>query len=878
MYNKIVVSLTTIESRIELVKKVITNLFDQTLKPNVIHIFYSNEPLFYDSGIDNLTMSNLIKELDLINFYNIEIIASVTKNIGPYRKLIPALKIYKNDIIITIDDDHQFESEFIHKYVDQYVNNKCIVCSGGKFFDIQNYNNIVDHTKAFNTYFAVNPIIQVMNYIPEGFGGILYHSNMFDSDFIDFDYDSLPELIKKNDDVFIRNYTFKKNIKVVLLYIKKNHILDIHNQESLYYSYNINTKISNVFHEINKLNLNFANQRENVINMDDEILYFQIKNNMHDAHQDSRANIKLLQYEEYTQNKTAETIDLKALIEKYLIKKNIFSNCLMINIEKDKDRLLSGENEIKKLKLDTFVQFKATYWKETKKFIDDLNFVLAFLKKFNNKIEVDDFNKITMNKFSEISDKNIFIQDGPLACYCSHVRAMIYGYFEFHDYTIICEDDLFIAGTNLIEKYIKCIPNDWDIICFNSKPISNEIFTKPYYKFNSTFCSLHFYIIKNKCLPTIFRNIYPITDQIDILVGNLYDQLNIYNIVDTVYQKNFSTNTQNNLNVILNTPGYESIRETINIIKEQLLLCIDLSLPNNTQEINKNLMLHIVFDVLYNYIVNNNEYRVDNNDVSKIIDEQMFDAMDITNVPTTDDIYFVKLYELIYFLIKCCVKGINTRNVVFALINDIKYIIECFTLHNTVDEKTGMIIKAHGYGSSANVYLSGDIIIKAFNKKLRWNHPEHDNYLKLFKKEMILLKKLYADEYINYIEIDEDNLLIKMKYFGVSLYDFFTLPDDWREQLKNIFFVFDKSKINYVEFNLKNIMVHNGIIKLIDFGLASISENDNAHNYEIFVELLELLENQFSGITDIQKKQVMYKIFINNIKNEQNSKYKNNIF
>ena len=58
--------------------------------------------------------------------------------------------------------------------------------------------------------------------------------------------------------------------------------------------------------------------------------------------------------------------------------------------------------------------------------------------------------------------------------------------------------------------------------------------------------------------------------QIDILIARLYDRLNIYNIVDTVYQKNFSTNTQNNLFVIYNTK--EKYLIDLNIKTHQLIL------------------------------------------------------------------------------------------------------------------------------------------------------------------------------------------------------------------------------------------------------------------------------------------------------------------
>ena len=63
------------------------------------------------------------------------------------------------------------------------------------------------------------------------------------------------------------------------------------------------------------------------------------------------------------------------------------------------------------------------------------------------------------------------------------------------------------------------------------------------YKFNDLFHSAHFYIIKNECFPNLFKHMYPITNQVDILIAQLYDKLNIYNITETVTQKEFFTNS-----------------------------------------------------------------------------------------------------------------------------------------------------------------------------------------------------------------------------------------------------------------------------------------------------------------------------------------------
>jgi hypothetical protein len=50
--------------------------------------------------------------------------------------------------------------------------------------------------------------------LPEGVGGVLYHSHMFDSKFINFEFNNLEKEFIKNDDILLRAYTYSKNIPV----------------------------------------------------------------------------------------------------------------------------------------------------------------------------------------------------------------------------------------------------------------------------------------------------------------------------------------------------------------------------------------------------------------------------------------------------------------------------------------------------------------------------------------------------------------------------------------------------------------------------------------------------------------------------------------
>ena len=228
--TKIIVSLTTIKNRLNMFKKTITSLINQTYTPDTIHIFYSNEPFLFDDGINDDDITQLYNDIQLINLNNINIIFTKTQNIGPYRKLIPALQLYTDDIIIVVDDDIYYNNNFIYTYVNAYNKYKCIICSQYRTFDFSN--------GTWLTNYYLNTEMKCMNIIPEGYGGILYHSNMFNIDFINFDYSKLDNISIKNDDIFFRLYTYYNNIYVVVVNIKLNQI-NTNDLPTLYYNYNI---------------------------------------------------------------------------------------------------------------------------------------------------------------------------------------------------------------------------------------------------------------------------------------------------------------------------------------------------------------------------------------------------------------------------------------------------------------------------------------------------------------------------------------------------------------------------------------------------------------------------------------------------------------
>ena len=576
---------------------------------------------------------------------------------------------------------------------------------------------------------------------------------------------------------------------------------------------------------------------------------------------------KLLIYEENASVISDKKINLQNIIKNNFFKNNSDnnSNCILINIEKDSERYSRSVKEFKKITLSNFFHLKATYWKERNEFVQDLNNILHFLQNFNN-----DITSLTVkiNEFSEVDDSNIYIQDGPLACYCSHVRSLIYGYKNFNDYTMIVEDDISITNTENIEKYLPLIPNDWDIICLNSAPKNYNYDDRPYYKFVDDFHSGQFYIVRNSCMETLFKNLYPITDQVDVLTSNLHKILNIYNIVDTVYQRNISTNTQNNLHVIFNSPNYSILRTHIIIIQNILDKFINVELPDNETR-NKNIIENILFDVLFSFISNPFNFESNNN---SFIKAQFDNKKEINN-----DSYLYQLFKSIEIVIRCSKKGIHSELVSLSLTNNIINTIRSFQkYHNQIDKIFGCEIKAYNYGSTAHTYIleKNNIILKSYHNEFRWNIKNHEDSNMIYDKELDICKK--NNTLISY---DIYNKILYIKYLGESLYTNFVLPSDWKQQITDIFTELNNKQIYYPEFNIKNILNKNSKLHFIDFGLAFvINDPDNNENCENFIELLEILQERFKSTTNNNERLLLYNTLINNIKIHNIVKYLNNIF
>ena len=107
--TNVTVSLTTYSSRIYEIYLVIESIFQQTLKPNKI-ILWLDEDEFSDETIP-LSLKRQQKRGLIIRYCN---------NMKSYKKLVPTLQLYPDDIIVTIDDDTICPSDMIERLLKAY--------------------------------------------------------------------------------------------------------------------------------------------------------------------------------------------------------------------------------------------------------------------------------------------------------------------------------------------------------------------------------------------------------------------------------------------------------------------------------------------------------------------------------------------------------------------------------------------------------------------------------------------------------------------------------------------------------------------------------------------------------------------------------------
>jgi uncharacterized protein YkuJ len=199
--EEVIVSLTTYSIRVNTVHLVIESLFQQIIKANRI-ILWLDENEFKEIKDLPFALTRMQERGLEIKFY---------KNIKSYKKLIPTLKEYPNQIIITVDDDIMYPVDFIEKLLNNYKKNS------RRIYYYRGYS--IQYTKEkilpYRNWINKESNNLLLNF-PTGVGGVLYPPNCFHSDVLN--EEKFMNLCPKGDDIWFKVMSLLNNIECKKVY------------------------------------------------------------------------------------------------------------------------------------------------------------------------------------------------------------------------------------------------------------------------------------------------------------------------------------------------------------------------------------------------------------------------------------------------------------------------------------------------------------------------------------------------------------------------------------------------------------------------------------------------------------------------------------
>ncbi len=206
--SKIIVSLTSYPQRMELMPRIISALNNQTVKPDKIVLYLAEEE--FNGCKDRVDESFLNKNNTTVRW--------VHDNFGPYKKFIYAFKEFKNDIVVTVDDDVEYAATMLEdlltgadKFPNAVIARRARLITStdaGNMEDYENWHTIAEEVGLFAD-------IPRFDLLAIGMGGVLYHPDRFSDEVCRTDLFHM--VCPDTDDLWLKLYQGLANIPVVLV-------------------------------------------------------------------------------------------------------------------------------------------------------------------------------------------------------------------------------------------------------------------------------------------------------------------------------------------------------------------------------------------------------------------------------------------------------------------------------------------------------------------------------------------------------------------------------------------------------------------------------------------------------------------------------------
>lgn len=191
--QRIIVSLTTYSKRIYDVALTIESLMNQTMLANDIVLWLDHS--FQDKGLPTSLQLQQKRGLKI----------KFCEDLRSYKKLIPALKEYPNDAIITVDDDLIYEYDLLENLIRAYQKDQRYIYAHRQHLMRlkDDYTLMPYHTWPQSKYIPEPNRLA----FPTGCGGVLYPPKAFDDDVLD--QATFMDICSTADDVWFKAMALK---------------------------------------------------------------------------------------------------------------------------------------------------------------------------------------------------------------------------------------------------------------------------------------------------------------------------------------------------------------------------------------------------------------------------------------------------------------------------------------------------------------------------------------------------------------------------------------------------------------------------------------------------------------------------------------------
>ena len=195
---QIIVSLTTYGRRIHSVYLTIESLMEQTMKANRIILWLDES--FRDK--------KLPKSLEMLCDRGLEI--AFCKDVRSYKKLVPALCKFPDDVIITADDDLLYDANMLENLILPYLENPHYIYTN------RAHKILLDQDKglkSYNDWEYESRCVEASKFVfPTGVGGVLYPPHSLDDEVLNEEV--FMDICPFADDVWFKAMSLKKGTLV----------------------------------------------------------------------------------------------------------------------------------------------------------------------------------------------------------------------------------------------------------------------------------------------------------------------------------------------------------------------------------------------------------------------------------------------------------------------------------------------------------------------------------------------------------------------------------------------------------------------------------------------------------------------------------------